>query len=78
MLCDLRDSLRCPRCRKAAAGSGVLRECVRPGLGDRIASCLQAVGITKERVSAAIGRDCGCQHRQQLANRWGRLVGFGD
>lgn len=47
----------------------------RPGLGDRIASGLAAVGITKDRVqrvASMVGiKDCGCGKRQALANSLG-------
>lgn len=48
----------------------------RPGLGDRVASSLAAVGITKERVSAMLG-DCGCEQRQQWLNEVGHRLGIG-
>jgi hypothetical protein len=52
-----------------------------PGLGDCVASALDAVGITKERVSAvaaAVGiADCGCDNRQAWLNRVGHAVGIG-
>jgi hypothetical protein len=41
-------------------------------LGDSIASALAFVGITKERVSAAVGGDCGCAKRQAALNDWHR------
>jgi hypothetical protein len=44
----------------------------RKGLGDRVADGLAAVGITKERVSKAIGRDCGCKKRQAALNKLGQ------
>lgn len=44
----------------------------KPGLGDHVASALSAVGITKERVSKALGRPCACPKRQQKMNDWGR------
>ena len=44
----------------------------RPQLGDRLAGVLAAVGITKERVSKAIGRDCGCAKRQAALNKLGQ------
>ncbi|MDA0969329.1 MAG: hypothetical protein O3A60_02705 [Planctomycetota bacterium] len=44
----------------------------KPGLGDHVASALSAVGITKERVSKALGRPCGCKQRQQKMTDWGR------
>lgn len=42
------------------------------GLGDMVAAGLSAVGITKERVSAVVGGDCGCQQRQEAINEWGK------
>jgi len=48
------------------------------GLGDMVASGLSAVGITPERVSAALGvKDCGCKQRQQKLNELGRRLGIG-
>ena len=49
----------------------------RPGLGDMVAAGLSAVGITKERVSALAGGDCGCQKRQEALNALGRKIGIG-
>lgn len=49
----------------------------KPGLGDRVASALAAVGITKERVSKALGKPCGCAKRQQRLNELGRRIGIG-
>ena len=49
----------------------------RPGLGDIVASGLSAIGITKERVSKAVGGDCGCQKRQEALNAIGRRIGIG-
>lgn len=43
----------------------------KPGLGDMVASGLSAIGITKERVSALVGGDCGCGKRQAIANELG-------
>jgi hypothetical protein len=55
--------------------------CERPaslGLGDMVASGLSAIGITPERVSAALGvKDCGCKQRQQQLNDLGRRIGIG-
>lgn len=51
--------------------------CAATGLGDMVAAGLSAVGITKERVSAAMGRDCGCQQRQDALNNLGRRLGIG-
>ena len=47
------------------------------GLGDMVAAGLSAVGITKERVSAALGRPCGCKGRQEALNAVGRRFGIG-
>lgn len=44
----------------------------KPGLGDMVAAGLSAIGITKERVSAVVGGDCGCQQRQDAMNEWGK------
>jgi hypothetical protein len=50
----------------------------RAGLGDMVAAGLSAVGITPERVSAAMGvKDCGCKKRQQQLNALGRRLGIG-
>lgn len=49
----------------------------KPGLGDMVASGLSAVGITKQRVSAIVGGDCGCQKRQEALNALGRRLGIG-
>lgn len=49
----------------------------RMGLGDMVASGLSAVGITKERVSQIVGRDCGCRKRQQALNELGKKFGIG-
>jgi hypothetical protein len=49
----------------------------KPGLGDMVAAGLAAVGITKERVSKAIGKPCGCAKRQEALNALGRRMGIG-
>jgi hypothetical protein len=49
----------------------------KPGLGDMVAAGLSAIGITKERVSALAGGDCGCHKRQEALNALGRKVGIG-
>ena len=48
-------------------------------IGDAAERALRFIGITKERVSAIAGRDCGCKKRQQAMNEagyvWqGRLI----
>lgn len=40
-----------------------------PMLGDKVANALAYFGITKQRVSAAVGGDCGCDERQTGLNR---------
>jgi hypothetical protein len=49
----------------------------KPGLGDMVATGLSAVGVTKERVSKALGRPCGCGKRQAKLNELGRRIGIG-
>ena len=49
----------------------------KPGLGDMVAAGLAAVGITKARVSKAIGKPCGCAKRQERLNELGRRLGIG-
>lgn len=48
----------------------------KPGLGDMVAAGLSAVGITKERVTKAIGRPCGCAGRQAALNKLGQKLGL--
>jgi len=50
----------------------------RPGLGDRVHDALGAVGITPERVAAALGvDDCGCEERREWLNQAGYAIGMG-
>jgi hypothetical protein len=42
-----------------------------------VAAGLSAIGITKERVSKAVGGDCGCSKRQEKLNELGRKIGIG-
>jgi len=49
----------------------------KPGLGDMVKAGLSAIGITEERVSAAIGRPCGCSQRAEALNELGRKIGIG-
>jgi hypothetical protein len=81
MNCDIDSQSRlCSRCGKPAFSAGVQRNC-SPGLGDRVASALSAVGITKDRAQAvanAVGvKDCGCRGRQEALNRIGYQIGIG-
>jgi hypothetical protein len=43
----------------------------RPGLGDRVASALDAIGITKARVESLVGGPCSCPERQAALNSIG-------
>jgi hypothetical protein len=52
-------------------------EIEKPGLGDMVKAGLSAIGITEERVSAAIGRPCGCSKRAEQLNELGRKIGIG-
>jgi len=65
----------CMQCRTLAVqfspGRWRCDLCAKPGLGDMFAAGLAAVGITKERVSAVLGKPCGCAKRQAAANRLG-------
>jgi hypothetical protein len=38
-------------------------------LGDAVEKALTAVGITSERVTAFLGRECGCAERKEKLNR---------
>ena len=72
----------CRRCgfRLCGAKPPIRRRCSvqpGPGLGDMVAAGLSAIGITKERVSAVVGGDCGCAKRQEALNALGRRVGIG-
>jgi len=49
----------------------------KPGLGDMLKAGLSTIGITEERVSAAIGRPCGCSKRAEQLNELGRRIGIG-
>jgi hypothetical protein len=79
MNCDIdKDTLCCSRCGSRVSAANVKRNCGTAGLGDMVAAGLEAVGITKERVSAALGvEDCGCSERQSALNALGRKLGIG-
>jgi hypothetical protein len=79
MDCNIDPSLlRCRVCGAAVSGPHVIRNCgTPPGLGDMVAAGLNAVGITKERVSAIVGGPCGCDKRQAALNDIGRKFGIG-
>lgn len=68
------------RCGWTVPCAGDVRHVCRAkprGLGDIVAGALASVGITKERVSAALGRPCKCGERQEVLNAIGRTVGIG-
>lgn len=78
--CDIDpSSLRCRVCGSRVSAPHVRRNCGTraPGLGDYVAIALNSIGITKERVSAVAGGDCGCQRRQEKLNEIGRKFGIG-
>lgn len=68
------ETLRCVACGSQFRFKDTRSNCgtPRPGLGDMVAAGLSAIGITKERVTAAVGRDCGCKGRQEAMNEWGK------
>ena len=79
--CDFdNDAKTCLACGFVGPCRDARRQCTasqKPGLGDMVASALTAIGITKDRVSALAGGDCGCVKRQQQLNELGRRVGIG-
>jgi hypothetical protein len=77
--CDIdAESLACRVCGLPVPHLRARRNCRgSAGLGDMVASGLSAIGITKERVSAVVGGDCGCPKRQEALNELGRRVGIG-
>lgn len=68
---------RCGRVVRSVAPKISARCKAPPGLGDMVAAGLAAIGITKERVSAALGRPCGCAARAEALNELGRRIGIG-
>ena len=74
-------SLCCRVCGASVSAPHVRRNCGTPpvpaGLGDMVKAGLSAIGITEERVSAAIGRQCGCSERAEALNELGRKIGIG-
>lgn len=68
----------CTRCGRQTARPDLPRNCC-PGLGDGVHAALGAVGITPERVAAALGvEDCGCEQRRQWLNEAGYAIGIGS
>lgn len=74
-LCEFIDG-KCVRCGVRRNEPYPKRNC-HPGLGDMVAAGLSSVGITKDRVSALVGGDCGCAERQDWLNRLGQKLGIG-
>lgn len=73
--CRIGKDLRCHVCGLVAFSENTRRNC-RPGLGDRLAAGLDAIGITKDRVAAVLG-NCGCEERQKALNQLGYKLGIG-
>ena len=75
LTCDIDpETLKCRRCHARVTRLGIDRNCScasAPGLGDRFASALDTVGITKDRVEAVFGGPCGCDERQAWMNEAG-------
>ena len=81
-------SCRCDRCGKVIAkprnhqAEVVPHGCLgpKPGLGDRVAAVLSAVGITEDRAQAvakSVGiKDCGCKRRREALNKLGEKLGL--
>jgi len=66
-------TLSCVSCGARVSRLDVRRNCgpVVPGLGDRVASALDAIGITKDRVEKFVGGPCACPERQAALNAIG-------
>jgi hypothetical protein len=76
--CNVNDSGVCESCGRVNPFEGFQRQCITGyGLGDMVAAGLSSIGITKERVSAVVGGECGCQQRQEALNKLGRKIGIG-
>jgi len=83
--CDFTYDAGCATCRRCGFRlcghkPPIRRRCdvqLKPGLGDMVAAGLSAIGVTKERVSALAGGDCGCAKRQEQLNELGRKIGIG-
>lgn len=45
-------------------------------VGDLVARVLEAIGISKQRVSSVVGKDCGCRGRQAAWNQFGFIAQF--
>jgi len=71
--------MTCPACGRVARSLPTFAECsANMGLGDRVHDALAAVGITPERVAAALGvDDCGCEDRRAWLNEAGYAIGIG-
>lgn len=76
--------LRCRFCmdRRSSKYKTVRRKCPKrqqekppAGLGDNVSKALAFVGVTKERVSAWVGRECNCPERIAKLNQLGEWAG---
>ena len=43
-------------------------------LGDAVETALSSVGITEDRVTRWLGRNCGCRDRKERLNRFSRWI----
>ena len=69
---------RCGRFVRLQSEKPPSAACKSPkGLGDYVADGLEAIGITKERVSAVVGAPCRCPERQSALNKLGKIIGIG-
>jgi hypothetical protein len=77
ILCTFADN-RCTVCGAPRINARQVCGTWRPGLGDYVHAGLAAVGITPERVAAALGvDDCGCHERRAWLNEAGHALGIG-
>ena len=83
MDCDFNNELlTCPRCGYKAGGRDWAKNCTgpepqgppKPGLGDLASYAMAHLGITKEKFSEWIGKECNCPERQEKLNRFGRYL----
>ena len=74
------DAWVCQQCGRRVKATGSFPPVAvcksQAGLGDMVADGLAAFGITKARVSAIVGGDCGCDGRQAALNKLGESLGL--
>jgi hypothetical protein len=72
---------RPPRARDVQVRTPPVKAKTRKLLGDHVASALEKVGITKERVTSFLGKPCPCAKRQRKLNQldaWARKILTGE